>query len=297
MANMMNNGIVEGILAEIDLQERVWNNSDVISGKVVVRVKAPVVKNGPVVECDVPVSFFSKKLTSNGGVNPSYSDLNTILHEGKSIAAVGIEQADAVRLTSVRVTMNEYYGRDGRFISFPRVNGSFIRIIPKTQMNPTAKVDMDFIIRDMKHETDKDGIETGRFFINGINIGFNDYTDIIPIVTENPEYISSIEAVYQPGDAITASVRLNFSQKTETTYQEVEIGDPIERTRTITVSDLVIAAINRNNRLIEMYSSEQVKSALEKRNQRIENKKISGQKAATTERTQNVAQSRIDLGF
>lgn len=297
MANMMNNGMVEGILAEIDLQERVWNNSDVITGKVIVRVKAPVVKNGPVIECDIPVRFFSKKITSKGGENPSYTDLSTILHEGKSIAAVGVEQADAVRLTSVRVTMNEYYGRDGRFISFPRVNGSFIRIIPKTQMNPTAKVDMDFIIRDMKHETDKDGIETGRFFINGINIGFNDYTDIIPIVTENPEYISSIEAVYQPGDAITASVRLNFSQKTETTYQEVEIGDPIERTRTISVSDLVIAAINRNNRLIEMYSSEQVKSALEKRNQRLENQKLNGQKAATTERTQNVAQSRIDLGF
>ena len=107
----------------------------------------------------------------------------------------------------------------------------------------------------------------------------------------------ALPAMAAPGDAITASVRLNFSQKTETTYQEVEIVDPIERTRTISVSDLVIAAINRNNRLIEMYSSEQVKSALEKRNQRIENKKISGQKAATTERTQNVAQSRIDLGF
>jgi len=297
MANMMNNGIIEGVLAEIDLQERVWNGSDVISGKVVVRVKAPIVKGGPVVECDTPVQFFTKKLTNSGNPNPSYNDVSTILHEGKSIATVGEADADGVRLTGIRVTMNDYYGRDGRYISFPRINGSFIRVVPKSQLNPVAKVDLDLIIRDMKHEVDKDGIETGRFFINGINIGFNDYTDIIPIVTENPEYIASIGAVYQPGDAITASVRLNFTQKTTTTYQEVEIGEPIERTRTVTVSDLVIAAISRNDRIVEMYSSEQVKACLEKRNQRIEGKKMASQQSANAERTQNVAQSRIDLGF
>lgn len=297
MANMNNNGIIEGILSEIDLASKVWNNNDVISGKVIVKVVAPVVKDGPTVDCEVPVQFFVKKMTNNGTENPAYTDLHKILTKGKSIAAVGEEAADCVRITSARVVMNEYYGRNGQFVSFPRVNGSFIKVIPRTQMMPKASADIDFIIRDIKHETDRDGIETGRLFINGINIGYNNYTDILPIVTDNPEYISAIEAVYQPGDAITASVRLFFSQKTEKTFQEVEIGDPIERVRTISVSDLVISAISRNDRLIEMYSSEDVKKCLEARNARLEDRKEKNQQTGTVERNQSSAKSRIDLGF
>ncbi len=297
MANMNNNGVIEGILSEIDLNTRVWNNNDVISGKVIVKVVAPVVKDGPEVECEIPVQFFVKKMTNNGTENPAYTDLNKILTEGKSIAAVGEEAADCVRITSARVVMNEYYSRSGQFVSFPRVNGSFIRVIPRNQMMPKASADIDLIIKDIKHETDRDGVETGRLFINGINIGFNNYTDILPIVTENPEYISAIEAVYQPGDAITASVRLFFSQKTEKTYQEVEIGDPIERVRTISVSDLIISAISRNDRLIEMYSGEDVRKCLEARNARLEDRKEKNQQTGTVERNQSSAKSRIDIGF
>lgn len=297
MANMNNNGIIEGVLSEIDLAQKVWNGNDVISGKVIVKVSAPVVKDGPVVDCEVPVQFFTKKMTNAGVENPAYTDLNHIMTEGKSIASVGEENADCVRITSARVVMNEYYARDGHFVSFPRVNGSFIRVIPKSQVVPTAKADIDFIIRDIKHEVDKDGVETGRLFINGINIGYNNYTDILPIVTDNPEYISAIEAVYQPGDAITASVRLLFSQKTEKTYQEVEIGDPIERVRTVSVSDLVISAISRNDRLIEMYSSEDVKRCLEARNARLEDRKVKNQQTGNVERNQSSTKARIDLGF
>ena len=297
MANMNNDGIVEGILSEIDLTQRVWNKDDVIAGKIIVKVVAPVVKDGPVIDCEIPVHFFTKKITNAGVENPAYAELNRIMTEGKSIASVGVENADCVRITKARVVMNDYYGRDGHFISYPRVNGSFIRVIPQSQLVPTAKADIDFIIRDIKHEVDKDGVETGRLFINGINIGFNNYTDILPIVTDNPEYISAIEAVYQPGDAITASVRLLFSQKTEKTYQEVEIGDPIEHVRTISVSDLVISAISRNDRLIEMYSSEDVKKCLDARNARLEEKKVKNQNTGNVERNQSSAKARLDLGF
>ena len=48
-----------------------------------------------------------------------------------------------------------------------------------------ANADNEIIIHSLKDVTDKDGVETGELIVNGISVGFKEYTDIIPFKTSN----------------------------------------------------------------------------------------------------------------
>lgn len=298
MAKEMNNYvIVEGILSEIGLERAVWNNQDVIRGDITVKVVAPITKGAAPTESQIPVRFFVKKLTNAGNENPAYTSVAKILDSGKSIAAVGEEEADCVSIRGARLQMNEYYAPDGHFVTFPVVNGSFINVIRRIDMKPQAKADVTMVVDQMRHLTDRDGIETGKFMLTGVTIGYGGWADVIPFVTENPQYISAIEATYKHGDIISVSARLNFSSTTETIYEEVEIGEPIERSRTQRVSDIVIAAVKSADAIAESYTVDDIREAVNKRNARNEEKKIKAEHRNTTERTKADEQARTNLGF
>lgn len=298
MSKEMNNYvIVEGILSEIGLEKAKWQDSDVIRGDLTVKVVAPIVKNGPDVEAYVPVRFFAKKLTNAGNENPAYTSLEKVLDTGKSIAAVGEADADCVSIRGARLQMNEYYTPDGRFVSFPIINGSFVNIISKANMMPQAKADVTVVVDKMIHETDKDGVETGKLILTGVTLGFGGWADVLPFVTENPQYIAALEATYKHGDPINISAKLNFSSITTIEYEEVEIGDPIERARTKRISEAVIAAVRSADNIMDSITGDDIREGLDKRNARNEERKNRTNKASTTERSKANLQAKINLGF
>lgn len=294
---MNNYCIVEGVLSEINLELATFNGDDVIRGDILVKVVAPIVKDGPEVECEIPVRFFSKKLTKAGNENPAYASAKNILDTGKSIAAVGIEEADRVSIRGARLAMNEYFTPDGRLIAFPTINGSFVNVIRKSECNPQAKADFTVSIERMYHETDDDGIETGKFIILGANVGYGGYTNVLPIVTDNPSYIAAIEATYKEGDFIDVSARLNFTSITETTYEEVEIGDPIERKRTKRLSDVVISAVRSNTMLPEIYTRQEILGYVQERNNRLEAKRTDVIAKGNAQRSHSADKAKANLGF
>ena len=297
---MKNSVVVEGVLSEVGLERASYVKDGVtyecIRGDIKVRVVTPIERGGDPVQLEVPVRFFTRKLTNAGNENPAYVNLGDIIDNGKSIAAVGAENADCVRVTGARVTMQEYYTPDGRFVTFPTVSGSFVNIIRADDMEPKAKAEVEMVVQSMKHLTDKDGIETGTLQIVGATVGYGEYTDVIPFVTSNPQYIAAIEASYSEGDVMKVVACLNFSSRTEKTYEEVAIGDPIERVRTINVSDLVIASVAPADFNAEIDPAD-LTACLNKRTARLEAAKAKRQTKQAGERNKATEKAKASLGF
>ena len=76
---------------------------------------------------DIPVYMFASKYTNAGKLNPAYENIEQVMTSYVSIAAAGGKAgADKVRITNGNIRMNEYWNQQGQFVSFPRVNASFI---------------------------------------------------------------------------------------------------------------------------------------------------------------------------
>ena len=298
---MVNNVVVEGILSEIGLERSNYVKNGIkyecIRGEIKVRVNTPIEQGGEIKELEVPIRFFTRKLTNAGNENPSYTNLAELIDNGKSIAAVGVEEADAVRVTGARISMQEYYTPDGRFVSFPSVNGSFVNVIKKSDMQPKAKAEVEMIIQKMIDVTDKDGIETGALQIVGITVGYGEYTDVIPFVTSNPAYVAAIKATYSDGDIMKVVACLNFSSRTETTYEKVAIGEPIERHRTINVSDLVIASVAPTDLTDSDIEPADLQKCLAARTTRLEEAKAKSAANKNAARNKNTEKAKASLGF
>ena len=105
---------IEGILSEIDMKYTSYMkdgvSQDAISGTIKVRVNQVI--DGKEVELEVPVSVFSNKYTKEGKVNGAYESLERVMNEYVSIAKVGIEAADRVRINGAQIRMNEYYNQN-----------------------------------------------------------------------------------------------------------------------------------------------------------------------------------------
>lgn len=248
LREVTNNVKIEGILSEVDLKYGSYvkdgKTVETIGGQIKVRVNQVV--NGEEQHLEIPVHMFSNKLTKKGTVNPSYTSIETVMNDYVSIAAAGGEAgADKVRITRGKVTVNEYYNQQNQLISFPRISANFISRATG-EFKPEATFEMEFAVSNMAYEVDKDGVEVEpqRLNITAIVPQFGGKVDVIKLVATNPNVINAIESNWEKDYTYKAYGRLNFSSKTEKVIQEVGFGEPVEKVRTITVSDLVITGGN-----------------------------------------------------
>ena len=302
---MKNTAVIEGLLSEVDLKEEDMNikgqMTKVIRGDFKVHVEMPIERGGENVELEVPIRVFSMPTNRNGNPNAKYETFKNLITEGRSIAKVGMEEADAVRITACQVVMNEYWGRDDKFISLPAVDGSwcFINKISRSDMQYKANAEFQAIVDSMIMVADQTGVETGELLIKTINIGFGNRANLIPVKTANPSYVSAIESTFKKGDVVFIAAKLNFSTKTETRYEEVAIGDPIEKTRTIRVNDVVISGIRSEDDFT--YDAEDVKAALADRATALEDMrekaKAKNAGAKNVDRPKTSQMNRSELGF
>jgi hypothetical protein len=66
--------------------------------------------------------------------------------------------------------------------------------------------------------------------------------DVVPFVAINKGVIDAVSSYWNEGDTVKAAGKLNFTSKTETHTTEVDFGEPIEETRTVSVSELVLTS-------------------------------------------------------
>lgn len=123
----------------------------------------------------VNVEQFSMKLTNSGAENPIYKSLQTVVDEYQSVAKVGREEADNVRVEAPTgsfnngtIGLNDYVGGDGKLRSFPQINATFVNRVDKgSEVNPHAKFAVEVLVDRIVEEFDKEENETGRVILHG----------------------------------------------------------------------------------------------------------------------------------
>lgn len=298
---------IEGILSEVDLKYNsfVKNGEPVeaIGGSIKVRVDQVI--NGNTIQLDVPVYMFSTKLTKAGKVNPSYTSIETVMNEFKSIAATGdINTADKIRITNGNIRMNEFVGKNGQIVSSPRVHASFVSRATG-EFKPEASFTLEFMVAKKARVTDADGVEVDPAKLQ-VQVVVPQYTapnasamnvDVVPLYATSNGVIDAVENYWEEGQCFKASGRLNFTSRTETVKQEVDFGEAQETVRTINVSEFIItggsqAPLNGDF----AFDVDEVKAGLAARDARLAEMK-SGAKSTTKQTPAQNGKGKVDLGF
>ena len=295
---------IEGILAEIDIKPGSFNKNgqimESIGGSITVKVTQKI--SGEEKELAIPVHMFASKLTNKGTPNPAYESIKKIADEYTSIAASenGEDGADRIRITGASIRMNEYYSADGRLISFPRVNASFVNRISKSECKPEATFTAEFVVANKDEELDRNGEPTGRYRIDAIIPQYGGRVDVVPMFAQSKGVIDAVSTYWEVGNTVKANGRLDFSATTETTLEEVDFGEPIEKTRTINRSDLIITGGSQEPLEGEFaFDNAEIQNALAERKLRLEKQKDRDMSRAATRQApaQTTKNGFTDLGF
>lgn len=302
MRQAENKVFIEGILSEIDIVERTYTSKDgaqnnALAGQIKVRVEQKI--NGIDKILEIPVHVFVNEMTKKGTKNPAYESIDTVRREFISIASgAGVEGADRIRISGASIQMNEYWADENRLSSYPRINASFVQRVKRDEFTPKAQFSTELVVSKMINEVDKDGVETGRLKIEGILPQYGERVDVVPFIAENPNVVDAISQYWQPKDTVKVSGKLNFSSTVEIYTEEQGFGEPIEKKRTINVSELVITGGSQTPLEGDFaFNEEEIKNALAERKTRLENRKAK-ELARSSSRTAP-AQSGFasDIGF
>lgn len=301
MRQAENKVFIEGILSEIDIVERTYTKDDVqnnaLAGQIKVRVEQKI--NGVDKILEIPVHVFVNEMTKKGTKNPAYESIDTVRREFVSIASgAGVEGADRIRISGASIQMNEYWADENRLSSYPRINASFVQRVKRDEFTPKAQFSTELVVSKMINEVDKDGVETGRLKVEGILPQYGGRVDVVPFIAENPNVVDAISQYWQPKDTVKVSGKLNFSSTVEIYTEEQGFGEPIEKKRTINVSELVITGGSQTPLEGDFaFNEEEIKNALAERKARLENRKAK-ELARSSSRTAP-AQSGFasDIGF
>lgn len=236
---------VEGILAETDLKYGSYTKNgqqiETIGGTITVNVDQVI--DGVPQTAQIPVHMFSGKYTKAGKINPSYESIERVMKEFKSIAATGsVEEADKIRITSGYLRMNEYYNtQTDKFVSFPRVHSNFVNKATG-EFNPQANFSMTFAVSNIQPVVDSQGVELDpkQLEITVIVPYYGGKVDIMKLRAKNPNVVNAIEQYWSTDDTFKANGRLEWFSKTEKVLEEVDFGEPIEKLKTTSSSDIVI---------------------------------------------------------
>lgn len=233
-----NKVVIEGTLSEVDLRlgsnEKNGATNEYVAGSIKVRV----VQNGETLE--VPVHMYSNKLTNAGKPNPAYDSIVKVM-DLKSIAAVGIEAADKVRINAGNIKMNDYWRSETELSGYPRVNASFVsKVTNKEESKDQATFTIQFAVQSIVPDVDTDGVENGRLKIKGVVPLYGGKVDVVEFVATSDAVKDAINQYWKKGDSVNANGRLRFTSETTTTEVQQGFGDPIIKTSTKNLSDLVI---------------------------------------------------------
>lgn len=291
---------IEGILSEIDLADRSFVkdgvNTEAIGGSIKVLVEQEINKVNTTLE--IPVYMFSTKLTRAGKINPAYESIATIKNDFISIAACGDkDKADRIRITNAQIRMNEFIGQNGTLVSSPRVHASFASRVIGT-FKPEASFTLEFMVSDINRVTDNQGVELDPPKLNIVAIvpQYGEKVDVVPLYAIGPNVVSAIENYWEPGYCYRANGKLNFSSTTEKTYEEVDFGEPVEKIRTINVSEFIITGGAQAPLDEEFaFSPDDIRKAVAERKQRLDDMRTNNVQKQVPPQTSK--KGKIDLGF
>ncbi len=267
---------IEGILSEVDIKTgESKNGKPYIMGEIKVKVKQEV--NGINCEMEVPINLFATKTTKKGGINPAYESIQKIMTEFSSIAATGDEDtADRIRIVSGEIIENSFYNQNEQLVSYSKIRTSFANKIKKAECNPEATFTNVIVIGNKKEEVDKEGVPTGRLIIQAIIPQYSasedePNVDMVSFLVASEPAINHINTYWKKGDTVKISGKVNYTVKTNTTYEEVGFGEPIAKTTTTATREFIIVSGSQSALDGEFaYSTEEIAKGLQLRHTKLE---------------------------
>lgn len=283
-----NNVRIEGLLSEINLEKKTFKRKtesgmvedEAITGSISVKVYQQL-PNGEDKVLEIPIHVFNAKTKRDGNPNPAYSSMENVMTNFKSIAAVGEEEADAVRITGGHIEMNEYYSRNEKLVRFPRISATFINKISKTELKPSATFSTIFVVDTADYEVDKDGVPTDKFKVRAIVPQWGGRVDVVDFYAANENVVNAIQSTWEHGQTVKGVGRLNFSQEERTFTKQVAFGEAEEERRTFSISELILTGGSEPMDGEFAYEGSEIQAALIERKTRLEALKVEAQKKAT----------------
>lgn len=269
-----NNFKIEGILSDINLEygsfEKNGVTNKVIRGSYTLRVEQKICGENQTLE--VPIYVFATEKKKSGDTNEAYANLEKMMNSYVSIAAGGVEKADYIRVTGANIKMNEFFSQDGQFVSYPRINSAFFRKVSKDDFKPEATFTITAVIDNITDKLDSEGVEYDprQVKVDVILPQYGGTVDKISLEAKTPGVISGIESTWSRGDTVNIAGVVNFSSKTEITTVDQAFGDPVTKSRTINVNELIITGGSEPLDGEFAYDIADIKEALIEREKKIE---------------------------
>ena len=234
-------------------------------------------------------------MTKAGKENLAWAGIVTVMNEYKSIAAVGAEDADKVRVNG---DINLYRSQNGNDVVSYKSN-FFSRVVEFDDTNtPCAEFEVEMFISSILPEMDKEGEETGRLIVSGWVPTYNGIEPIKLIADE--EVASAVDSTFEPGQTVTFYGNIVNSRVETITEIPVAIGKPRREVKVSYKNELVITgaseAYEEGVTPEKPYDAGTIKAAIQERENRIEEQKNKAQSAPTTAKPSGKAHGRT-LGF
>lgn len=272
---------IEGIVSENNLQTGSYVNNagktiERMGGHLVIKVTQPV--NGVPVDMDINVDFYAEKYKKAGGLNQNYAKLFQIKDDLVSIAQSNEQDASRVRISRAELYENLYY-KDGKFITFPKIRGTFIDLIPAHQCNPKATFEIEVVIGKKGRAVDSEGIEIEplKYDISAVTVRYGERVEKLAFTTYNPEVANYFEKNINLNPAAPNTVALqgllNYSAEEEERPSEVAVGVALTRTVTNRTSELIIIGVSDSYEGDFAYDFGEIKEGLAQREARKEYEK------------------------
>jgi hypothetical protein len=264
---------VEGIVSEKDLKVVTEEGATKIQGSL-------TVKTGDTNFIRFNVNVNEK--TKNNTENKTYAGIKTVMETYKSIAEVGEDEADKVRVNG---DLNIYTGQNGTNVGYK--SNFFNRLKNPDEYEPKAEFTAEVFISSIAPEVDTDGEETGRIIVNGWTIT---YAGAEPIkLIADGDVASAVDSTFEPGQTVEFYGDIINSKVEKVTEVPVAIGKPRRKVETSYKNELIIngasEAYEEGVTPEKPYEAETIKAAIQERQNRLEEAKAkaqSGQKSGAS---------------
>lgn len=259
---------IKGKLSEVNLKEAEKDGRRYISGNIIIKVNQEI--SGKMVSMDLPVTMIAGQYTRAGTDNPAYQSALKVMNEMKSIAACkSADEADSVVITRGTIGENAFLSQQKTLVLDTRIKASFVNKLVG-EYTPTATFTNVIVIASMNEELDKEGQQTGRLLITGVVPQYGDKVDIVNYIVESVPAIKHITTYWNKGDTVRVFGKINYSTRTIETEEAVGFGEPIKRSRTESIRELIVTSGSEEAFPEESaYKKEEVSAALVDRKARL----------------------------
>jgi hypothetical protein len=211
LKELLNSQRVIGTLKEMNL-ERKQNKKDPskmqIQGNIVVMSEVA----GKVHEHRIELFAFTTSKLAKG--------YETVMKEYKAADVVGKENATRVQVQG-NLDINDYMNQEQKLVTSNRNRGVFVNRIDDPSVQDEALLQAELIITGVRPATDKEGVETGEYKLEGFTVGYNGTVIELKNMIVGEDLADVITEHYEVG----ATGKLTFAVNN---YVEVIEGAPKE---------------------------------------------------------------------